>query len=142
MPQDIQFMHELNDRLEALEFHENRQRRNINRINYIDGVNHSIQRGIYPPRLEIERPYGTIYYNYIGGRVYGHTSISELPISVIHRITFRDSEFLSTARHLLPTILCNVWQLTQAEDGFQIMTYECFGCNIDCTTRGTNDNQE
>lgn len=146
MPQDVQFMHELNDKLEALEFYESRRQRGLSRLGYLNNIADLIRQGAYPHQLTLDRPFGTQIYRYLGGRVYITNSITqEIPISVISRVTFIDSQYLSGHSHLNSPIhpqLCGLWQLTQAMHDWDYLSYECFGCETETTIRRMSDDQE
>lgn len=152
MPNDTQFMYELNDRLEALEHYERRRVRDMdyNRRMRILGISMTML-GAFPDTIEGNRnPWGNGNYYLVGGRVYTSVPNFSCPISVRTRIAGYDSTLLSGINHdsdtprlgIVHPDLCSAWLMVQANSGWQNIAYSCMGCGIQHTITGVNnDNQ-
>lgn len=143
MPREqLEFLHQMQDTLDNLEFYYHRQERNRLNNMQMRGISEAIRQGNFPPTIISGSSFFGATYNYIGGRVYTTREAEVIstifPQEIIDRISNWDSFELNAIHDEMSytSNLCNAWLIDSASRGWSLLTYSCLGCSRNHTIQG------
>lgn len=143
MPREqLEFLHQMQDTLDNLEYYYQRQEFQRAQRLQMSGIRELIRLGNFPPTITSSRGVWANAYNHIGGRVYTARPAefinTTFPRQIVDRISNWDSFELNTIHEQreYTSDLCNAWLINQAINNWSLITYTCIGCNYNYVIEG------